>query len=100
MGDAEKGTLHIILNSGDDSAFRVSESAIEFLKKAGHEAALLTASAAWSRDAEIGLEDSRIAATAVTAQIMCLTPMLLDAGKPILIEVGRRRGVGGLLAFW
>jgi len=30
VGDAERGTLHIILNSGDDSAFRVSDSAMEF----------------------------------------------------------------------
>ena len=47
---------------------------------AGKEAAALTSSAAWSNDAEIGLVDSRVAATAVTAQILSLTPVLLTAG--------------------
>lgn len=40
----------------------------------------MTSSAAWSNDAEIGLVDSRIVATAVTAQILSLTPALLIAG--------------------
>lgn len=80
MGDANKGTLHIILNSGDDSAFRVSADAMEFLVEAGREAAVLTSSAAWSNETEIGLVDSRVAATAVIAQIMSLTTDLLDAG--------------------
>ena len=81
MGDANKGTLHIILNSGDDSAFRVSAHAMEFSTAAGREAALLTSSAAWPTDTEVGFVDSRVAATAVTAQIMSLRHELLEAGK-------------------
>ena len=81
MGDANKGTLHIILNSGDDSAFRVSAHAMEFRTAAGREAALLTSSAAWPNDTEVGFVDSRVAATAVTAQIMSLTQDLLEAGR-------------------
>ena len=81
VGDADKGTLHIILNSGDDSAFRVSAKAVDFRNAAGREAALLTSSAAWSNATEVGIVDSRVAATAVAAQIMSLTPELLEAGK-------------------
>lgn len=80
VGDANKGTLHIILNSGDDSAFRVSAQAMDFRTAAGREAALLTSSAAWPTDTEVGFVDSRVAATAVTAQIMSLTHELLEAG--------------------
>ena len=80
VGDANKGTLHIILNSGDESAFRVSAQAMDFRTAAGREAALLTSSAAWPTDTEAGFVDSRVAATAVTAQIMSLTNELLEAG--------------------
>ena len=76
-----RGTLHIILNSGDESAFRVSPQAMDFRTAAGREAALLTSSAAWPTDTEVGFVDSRVAATAVTAQIMSLTHDLIEAGR-------------------
>ena len=81
MGDAERGTLHVILTKGDDSAFRVSNSALDHLATASQVAGHVTSSAAWYSEAEAGHVDTRIAATAVTAQVHSLTPALLSAGE-------------------
>lgn len=84
VGDAERGTLHVILSRGDDGAFRVCDDALKHLETAGKVAHHLASSAAWGHNNSVGHVDSRIASTAVVAQVHSLTPALDRAGKRLV----------------
>lgn len=78
VGDSERGTLHIVLTKGNDTALRLTREAEAFVREATVDAAALAGTVAQG-DA-LAATDPREVATAVAAQVQEMTPSLLAAG--------------------
>ena len=86
MGDVPRGNLHVILPSNGDQVFGLSEDAIQHLKAAGRSATQFIASPACKLDSKSdrGNVDSRVAISAIIAQVMSLSGEIAEAGMPEL----------------
>jgi hypothetical protein len=95
--ESQRGTLHVVLTTGSDSALKVSPEAEYFMDHSSP--AVLKFSATYedavppNRDTTISSHPGEVA-TAVDAQIQYLAPSLLSAGTPLL-----RFGVNSPLNF-
>lgn len=89
MSDASRGTLHVILPSNGEEAFKLSEDAFENLKTAGRLATQLMASPACKMHSitDKGTVEPKVAVSAIIAQVLNLKDQLIGAGRPATLLV-------------
>ena len=95
LSGTQRGILHVILTTGNNSALQVSPEAEQFLRL---DHPNLTKFVSKFEQGNIshninGFSDTRDVATAVNAQIECLTPALGELGMHLLPLFGEDRDV-------